>query len=181
MFALGWAQAVRFRAQHRKSAWGISPLGWGVVCILLPFLGLAVFFAASRTTRTADPSLVHRSGVVVADTAEEREKITKLQSELPLLRPPHPATRDWHPDPLHQKAFRFFDGKNWTREVVDDPRRRKAEMVGDLKADLRRRLKALPRPADTTPSWHVDPLGENHYRYFDGEVWTEQVRQSRVD
>ena len=88
-------------------------------------------------------------------------------------------SRGWHPDPLHQRGFRFFDGQRWTRDVTDDPARKAAEAVGDARADLRRRLRALPPPPDSAPSWHVDPLGKGHYRYFDGWAWTDKVHEAR--
>jgi hypothetical protein len=80
---------------------------------------------------------------------------------------------------LHERGFRFFDGQRWTREVSDDPTQQIRAAVGDPEADLKRRLQALPPPQDTAPSWHVDPLGTYHFRYFDGHAWTEEVREAR--
>jgi hypothetical protein len=37
----------------------------------------------------------------------------------------------------------------------------------------------LPPPPDLAPSWHVDPLGKGHYRYFDGWAWTDKVHGAR--
>jgi|GEM_PF-1346693 hypothetical protein len=178
-FAWGWARAARFRAETGKPPWTIPPAGWGAIHVVLLPIGWLIFSAASRTTRVADFSLTHRSSTAIADTAEEREKLRRIRFELPLLRSPQPDSRGWHPDPLHQRAFRFYDGKQWTRDVIDDPARRAAEAVGDPRADLRRRLRALPPPSDATPSWHVDPLGHGHYRYFDGSRWTDKVHQAR--
>jgi hypothetical protein len=146
--------------------------------VLLP-IGWVIYSAASRTTVVSDLSLAHRHDTVIADTPEEREKLLKIVGQLPLLAPPQPDTRGWHPDPLAQKDFRYFDGQRWTREVTDDPARRVAAVVGDEKADLGRRLRALPQPSDTSPSWHLDPLGEHHFRYYDGDAWTEEVREAR--
>lgn len=178
-FAWGWARAARFRAERGKAPWTIPPVVWGAIHVALLPIGWLIYSAASRTTRVADFSLTHRSNTAIADTAEEREKLRRIQFELPLLRPPQPASRGWHPDPLHQRPFRFFDGKQWTRDVIDDPERKAATAVGDPHADLRRRLRALPPPADPTPSWHVDPLGHGHYRYFDGWAWTDKVHRAR--
>jgi len=178
-FAWGWARAARFRAERGKAPWTIPPAGWGAIHVVLLPVGWLIYSAASRTTRVADFSLTHRSDTTIADTAEEREKLRRIRFELPLLRPPQPASRGWHPDPLHQRAFRFFDGKQWTRDVMDDPARKAAAAVGDPRADLRRRLRALPPPSDPTPSWHVDPLGHGHYRYFDGWGWTDKVHRAR--
>ena len=178
-FAWGWARAARFLAERGKPPWSIPPTVWGVIHVALLPIGWLIFWAASRTTRVADFSLTHRPDSGAADTAEEREKLRRIRFELPLLRPPQPASRGWHPDPLQQRKFRFFDGKQWTRDVSDDPSRKAAESVGDPRADLRRRLRALPPPADLTPSWHVDPLGKGHYRYFDGSAWTDKVHEAR--
>jgi len=178
-FAWGWARAARFRSERGKPPWGIPPTGWGAIHVVLLPIGWIIYSAASRTTRVADFSLTHRSDTEIADTAEEREKLRRIRSELPLLRPPQPDSRGWHPDPLHQRGFRFFDGQGWTRDVTDDPAWKAAEAVGDARADLRRRLRALPPPPDLTPSWHVDPLGKGHYRYFDGWAWTDKVHEAR--
>lgn len=179
MFLLGWSRAARYRAERGKAPWSISPAAWGALyALLLPF-GWLLYSFALRTTRTVDPSLVNRPDSFVADTPEERDRLRRIASELPLLRPPQPNTRGWHPDPARQRRFRFYDGQRWTREVSDDPARRISEAVGDGKADLRRRLLSLPPPATNGPSWHIDPLGTYRFRYFDGEEWTEEVRQAR--
>ena len=146
--------------------------------LLLP-VGWLLYSFASRTTIVLDPSLVNRGDSVIADTPEDRERLRRIASELPLLRPPDPDSRGWHVDPLRQRRFRFYDGRRWTREVSDDPARRIAAAVGDGRADLRRRLLSLPPPAETGASWHIDPLGTYQFRYFDGREWTEQVRQAR--
>jgi hypothetical protein len=177
-FALGWARAARYRSERGKPPWGLSPAGWGILYIALP-VGLVLFSAASRTTAVSDPTLVHRPATVIADTAEEREKLLKIVGQLPLLPPPDPAARGWHADPLRQKDFRFFDGEQWTREVTDNPALRVASVVGDERADLERRLRALAPPADPSPSWHLDPLGERPFRYYDGQRWTTEVREAR--
>ena len=178
-FAWGWARAIRYRSEHGKTPWGIPPAGWGGIHLVLLPVGWAIYSAASRTTKVTDLSLAHRHDSIFADTPEEREKLLKIVGQLPLLRPPQPDTRGWHPDPLGQKDFRYFDGQRWTREVTDDPARKVSEVVGDEKADRERRLRTLQRPADPSPSWHLDPLGEHHFRYFDGERWTEDVREAR--
>ncbi len=178
-FTWGWARAARFRSERGKPPWAIPPMGWGAIHVALPPIGWIIYSAASRTTRVQDFSLTHRSDTEIADTAEDREKLRRILSELPLLRPPQPDSRGWHPDPLHQLGFRFFDGQRWTRDVTDNPARRAAEAVGDAPADLRRRLRALPPPSDLAPSWHIDPLGKGHYRYFDGWAWTDKVHEAR--
>jgi len=178
-FAFGWARAARYRSEHGKPPWGIAPGGWGALFIVLP-VGWVLYSAASRTTAVSDPSLAHRPATVIADTPEEREKLMKIVGQLPLLRPPEPDTKGWHPDPLSQKDFRYFDGQEWTREVTDNPAQRVAAVVGDERADLERRLRALAPPADPAPSWHLDPLGEHHFRYFDGQSWTSEVRETRA-
>jgi hypothetical protein len=178
-FVWGWARAARFRAERGRPPWGISPAGWGAIHVVLLPVAWILYFGASRTTVVSDPSLAHREDTVIADTPEERAKLLKIAGELPLLRPPQPDTRGWHPDPLAQRDFRFFDGQLWTREVTDNPAQRIAAAVGDEKADLGRRLRTAPPPADASPSWHLDPLGEHHFRYFDGEAWTAEVREAR--
>jgi hypothetical protein len=178
-FAWGWARAARFRSERGKPPWAIPPTVWGAIHVVLLPIGWLMYWAASRTTRVADFSLTHRSNTTIADTAEDREKLRRIHFELPLLRPPEQNSRGWHPDPLHQRGFRFFDGQRWTRDVTDDPARKAAEAVGDARADLRRRLRALPPPPDLAPSWHVDPLGKGHYRYFDGWAWTDKVHGAR--
>jgi uncharacterized protein DUF2510 len=177
-FALGWTRAARYRAERGRPPWGISPEGWGALFVVLP-VGWVLYSAASRTTAVSDPTLAHRPVSVIADTPEEREKLMKIVGQLPLLPPPQPDQRGWHPDPLSQKDFRFFDGQHWTREVTDNPAQRVAAVVGDERADLERRLRALPPPADNAASWHLDPLGEHHFRYFDGQAWTTEVRETR--
>jgi len=179
LFSLGWTRAARFRSERGKPPWAIPPVAWGAVHVLLAPIGWVLYFAAARTTKIVDPSLAHREDSVIADTAEEREKMRRIASELPLLRPPQPDTRGWHTDPVRQRRFRFYDGKRWTREVSDDPAQLIAAAAGDTKADLQRRLQALPRPREPEASWHVDPLGTYYYRYFDGREWTEEVRQAR--
>ncbi len=178
-FAWGWARAARFRAERGKPPWTIPPTGWGAIhAVLLP-IGWILYSAASRTTKVADLSLIHRSDAAFADSAEDREKLRRTLLELPLLRPPQSASRGWHHDPLNERRFRFFDGQRWTRDVADDPARQAADAVGDERADLRRRLRALPAPSEPTPSWHVDPLGKGRYRYFDGWEWTDEVQGTR--
>lgn len=177
-FALGWTRAARYRSEKGKPPWGLSPTGWGILYIALP-VGLVLFSAATRTTAVSDPTLVHRPATVIADTAEEREKLLRIVGQLPLLPPPEPAARGWHADPLNQKAFRYFDGEQWTREVTDNHAQRVAAVVGNERADLERRLRALPAPADTSASWHLDPLGEHPFRYYDGQRWTTEVREAR--
>ncbi len=122
-FAWGWARAARYRSERGKPPWSIPPTGWGIIHVALLPIGWIIYSAASRTTRVQDLSLAYRSDVAIADTAEEREKIRRILFELPLLRPPQPASRGWHADPLHQRGFRFFDGQCWTRDVTDDPER----------------------------------------------------------
>jgi hypothetical protein len=178
-FAWGWARAARFRSERGKPPWSISPTGWGAIHVALLPIAWILYFAATRTTTVSDLSLAHRDDAVIADTAEERHKLRQIMGQLPLLRPPQPGSRGWHPDPLGQRRFRFFDGKRWTREVTDDPAGRAAEAVGDVRADFQRRLRALPAPVDALPSWHLDPLGQCRFRYFDGHAWTNEVREAR--
>ncbi|MGO9582155.1 MAG: DUF2510 domain-containing protein [Acidimicrobiales bacterium] len=179
LFCWGWSRAARFRAERGKPPWAIPPAGWGVLYVALAPIGWILYSAASRTTQVVDPSLAHRPDVVIADTAEERDRLRRIAGELPLLRPPKPDSRGWHLDPLQQRRFRFYDGQRWTREVTEDPARRISAAAGDVNADMQRRLKALPPPPDTAASWHVDPLGTFRFRYFDGQAWTEEVRQAR--
>lgn len=179
LFAWGWARAARFRSERGKPPWAIPPLGWGAMYVVLLPIAWILYWTAARTTTVTDLSLRHRFDTSIADTAEERERSRRILFELPLLRPPESASRGWHRDPLSQRRFRYFDGERWTREVTDDPVGRAAHAVGDLKADLRRRLRALPPPADPTPSWHVDPLGNRHYRYYDGASWTDDAHEAR--
>ncbi len=179
LFCWGWTRAARFRSERGKPPWAIPPTGWGAVYILLAPIGWILFSAASRTTKIVDPSLAHRPDAVIADTAEERAKLRRIAAELPLLRPPKPASRGWHLDPLGQRRFRFYDGQRWTREVSDDPARRISEAGGDENGDLKRRLRLLPPPPGSAASWHLDPLGTYHFRYFDGTAWTEQVQKAR--
>ncbi len=178
-FVWGWTRAARYRSEKGRAPWGVSPTGWGVIHVALLPIGWALYSAASRTTVVSDPSLAHRAAPVIADTPEEREKLQQIVAQLPFLPPPQPDSRGWHEDPLNQKDFRFFDGQRWTREVTDNPAQRVAAVVGDERADLDRRLRALPAPADVSPSWHLDPLGEHHFRYFDGQRWTTDVREAR--
>jgi len=178
-FSLGWSRAARFRSQRGKPPWAISPTGWGAIYVVLLPIGWLLYSFASRTTTVVDPSLANRGDSFIADTPEEREKLRRIAGELPLVRPPQPASRGWHSDPLRQRRFRFFDGQRWTREVTDDPARRVEAAVGDTKADMRRRLLSLPPPTDRGPSWHIDPLGTYRFRYYDGQEWTEEVRQAR--
>ena len=179
IFAWGWVRAARFRSERGRAPWGISPVAWGAIHVVLLPIAWILYFSASRTTALPDATLAHRYDTVIADTAEEREKLTKIARELPLLRPPEPDSRGWHPDPLGQRDYRFFDGRRWTREVTDDPKLRVTAAIGDAEADLGRRLRTATPPADKTPSWHLDPLGEHHFRYFDGEAWTVEVREAR--
>jgi len=147
--------------------------------VVLP-VGWVLFAAASRTTQVVDISLAHRADAVIADTAEERARLRRIASELPLLRPPEPNARGWYLDPLGQRRFRFYDGRRWTREVTEDPALKVSTAVGDPKADLKRRLLAIPPPQGKSASWHIDPLGTYHFRYFDGQAWTEEVRRART-
>jgi len=179
-FSWGWARAARFRTQRGRPPWGVSPLGWGAIHVVLLPIAWILYFAAARTTTGTDPTLAYRENVVIADSAEEREKLRQIVSQLPLLRPPQPDSRGWHPDPLEQRKFRYFDGQRWTRDVTDDPAGRVAATIGDEKADLERRLRALPPPADGEPAWHIDPLGGRQFRYFDGAEWTTEVREART-
>jgi len=178
-FVWGWTRSARFRSEHGRPPWGISPFGWGSLHVLLLPIAWILYFAASRTTVLTDPALAYGRDTVIADSAEERERISKIVGQLPLLRPPQPDSRGWHHDPLGEREFRFFDGQRWTREVSDDPAQRVAAAVGDQRADLIRRLRELPPPQDTAASWHVDPLGGHQFRYFDGQEWTAEVREAR--
>ena len=178
-FAWGWARAARFRSERGKSPWAIPPTVWGAIHVVALPVGWLIYAAASRTTKVPDFSLTHRPDSANADTAEERARLRNVGRELPLLRPPQPETRGWHADPLEQRSFRFFDGKRWTRDVSDDPTGKAARAIGDPRADLRRRLRGLPPPADPTPSWHIDPLSRGNYRYFDGLAWTDKVHGAR--
>jgi Protein of unknown function (DUF2510) len=180
LFVLGFLRALKYRSTHGRPPWGINPLGWGALHATLMPIGLLMYSAASRSTRAGDSSLTHRPDSVHADTPEQREAARAVLWQLPLLPAPEPAVRGWYADPLGMARFRFFDGEQWTREVATDPADRAAAAVGDRKADLERRLRALPRPSDATPSWRVDPLGENYFRFFDGERWTEEVRGKRT-
>ena len=92
-FAWGWARAARFRAERGKAPWTIPPTGWGAIHVVLLPVGWLIYWAASRTTRVADFSLTHRPDTAIGDTAEEREKLRRIGFELPLLRPPQPASR----------------------------------------------------------------------------------------
>ena len=179
LFCWGWTRAARFRSERGKPPWAVPPAIWGVIHVVLLPIGWVLYFAAVRTTPVVDLSLAYREDSVIADTAEEREKLRRIASELPLLRAPEPASRGWHPDPARQRRFRFYDGRRWTREVSDDPARLVAAAGGDTAADLKRRLQALPRPREPEASWHLDPLGTYHYRYYDGQEWTEEVRRAR--
>lgn len=178
-FFWGWTAAARFRAERGRSPWAIPPGVWGALYVVLP-VGWVLFAAASRTTQVVDISLAHRADAVIADTAEERARLRRIASELPLLRPPEPNARGWYLDPLGQRRFRFYDGRRWTREVTEDPALKVSTAVGDPKADLKRRLLAIPPPQGKSASWHIDPLGTYHFRYFDGQAWTEEVRRART-
>ena len=150
-FAWGWARAARFLAERGKPPWSIPPTVWGAIHVALLPIGWLVFWAASRTTRVADFSLTYRPNTSAADTAEEREKLRRIRFELPLLRPPQPASRGWHPDPLHQRNFRFFDGKQWTRDVSDDPAQEGGRVSGRSAAPTSAGdFGPCPPPADLT-------------------------------
>ena len=106
LFCLGWMRAARFRSERGKSPWAIPPVLWGAVHVLLASVGWVVYFAAARTTKVGDLSLAYREDSVIADTAEEREKLRQIATALPLLRPSQPDTRGWHTDPVRQQIGR---------------------------------------------------------------------------
>lgn len=120
-FSWGWVRASRFTAEHGRSPWGLSPVVWGIVHVVLFPIAWILYFGARRSTRIADSSLTSVPDAVYADTAEEREALLAIVRRLPLLPPPQPARRGWFPDPLGQAAYRFFDGQRWGREVSDEP------------------------------------------------------------
>ena len=121
LYCWGWTRAARYRSEHGKAPWSIPPLAWGALYVIFP-VGIVLSFAASRTTIVVDPSLAHREDALIADTAEERERLRKITMELPLLRPPQPDTRGWHLDPAGQRRFRYYDGRRWTRRRERRPR-----------------------------------------------------------
>jgi len=175
-FAWGWFRAARFRTMHARSPWGIHPIGWGLIHVFLFPIAWIMYFGAQRFTRIPDASLASSADAVIADTAEDREQLLAIVARLPTLAPPSPATRGWHPDPLAQRKLRYFDSQKWTRDVTDEPVLAQLDAVGDPHEDLRRRLRALAPPSEGGASWHIDPLAEAGFRYFDGEHWTEDIR-----
>jgi len=76
-FAWGWARAARFRSERGKPPWSISPTGWGAIHVALLPIAWILYFAATRTTTVSDLSLAHRDDAVIADTAEERHKLSR--------------------------------------------------------------------------------------------------------
>ncbi len=120
-FMWGWARATRFRSEHGRSPWGISPIGWGVIHVVLLPIAWILFFGARRSTRVGDSSLTHVPDAVYGDTSDERLAELSIVHQLALVPPPQPAGRGWHLDPMHQAAYRFFDGQHWSREVSDAP------------------------------------------------------------
>ena len=120
-FAWGWARAARYRSERGKPPWAIPPTGWGAIYVALLPVGWIIYSAA----RERQGSRISRSPTGLTSRSPTRPKSARSSEgsrfELPLLRPPQPASRGWHADPLHQRGFRFFDGKCWTRDVTTIP------------------------------------------------------------
>ena len=120
-FVWGWARASSFRAEHARSPWGIPPIGWGVIHVVLLPVAWILYFGARRSTRVADSSLASVPDAIYADTPEQRAELAAYAARLPSLPAPVPSRHGWHADPLGQAAYRFFDGQRWAREVTDEP------------------------------------------------------------
>lgn len=91
----------------------------------------------------------------------------------------NPSAAGWHPDPASHE-YRYFDGRQWTDQVSDNGVvSTDAAGLASIQAQARA---AYAPPAPVTPKlaagWHPDPLGKHEHRYFDGQLWSDQVSDS---
>ena len=84
-------------------------------------------------------------------------------------------TPGWYPDPSGRHSARWWDGQTWTNDVRDQPPPTPAQAgqptegpSGQPGSDAGQR--------GPTPGWYPDPSGRHSARWWDGQTWTNDVR-----
>ncbi len=109
---LAFARAWNFKQRTGRNPWGIHPIIWLVIGLVLGIIGsltclIAVYttnsgsISSRRQTTWTDPNLAALSG-----------------SSLPLVPPPPSSPPGWHPDPYGRHHYRFWSGSAWSHHVA---------------------------------------------------------------
>ncbi len=101
-----------FRRQFGRNPWGIHPNVWLAIGFVLGVIGMCLAFLACATTRVepgfSPPPAAPRSPNPYASGGGWVPG--------PASGPP----AGWYPDPSRRHEYRFFNGHDWTDDVVDN-------------------------------------------------------------
>jgi len=106
-------------------------------------------------------------------TGEGGSSCGSLEGEQRLDPEPSPAA-GWYQDPSGRFGLRFWDGKLWTEHFA----RAGAQFVDRPVAVVSSDVAGEFALGGNFAGWYQDPSGRFHLRYWDGNLWTEQVARS---
>jgi hypothetical protein len=110
-----YARTATFRRRIGRNPWGIHPYVWTVIGVLLGIFGLCFAFLACATTRPGPASGSNGS------PPQGIQSGWGAWSAGPAPPPPPGAPpAGWYPDPSGRHQYRFFNGHDWTADVVDN-------------------------------------------------------------
>jgi hypothetical protein len=100
-----------FRRQFGRNPWGIHPNLWLAIGFLLGVIGMCLAFLACATTRVG-PAV---TAAPRPDPSQNPYVSGGGWAPGPAQGPP----AGWYPDPSQRHEYRFFNGHDWTHDVVD--------------------------------------------------------------
>lgn len=101
-----------FRRQFGRNPWGIHPNVWLAIGFVLGIIGMCLAFLACATTRVGAGPLAPPPP---RPPANNPYAAGGGWAPGPAEGPP----AGWYPDPSQRHEYRFFNGHDWTADVVD--------------------------------------------------------------
>jgi len=160
--ALSYMRTQRFRARTGVNPWGIPPVVWGVGSFFIAIFGTLLSLIACATTKVPGGGRPGFGGYPGSGTGRGQGQGRGF--------PPGYGTPPGYGAPPGyggQPAYGAHPAAGSTSGFDTAP-----AYPGDGAPA------PAPAPGTGTPSWHPDPTGRHHHRYWDGSQWTHHVSDS---
>lgn len=150
--AIGYRMSTRYRALRGVTPWRVPSFVWALLCLVLPFVGLALEVLAELTTRSPYTPAPARPG-----GGPERAPRYSPPSSTPVAVEPPSAGE--LPGVLLPRA---------SRSSLD-------ERADEDQSPTARWPVPGPDERGRPPlfGWYPDPAGRHERRYFDGRCWND--------
>ncbi len=154
-----------------------GPVLWGAVFWLI--------YRAVKKRKESDETTAHTNP---KNTTSQSQSNTQKSLHSPIENdwdaPRHSSgyvrNAGWYADPSGKFKKRYFNGKEWTDDVLDPSSSKNNDTPDSLSETTASEMQdwRLPLNADgslKSPGYYWDPSGEFQSRYFDGTNWTLKV------